>query len=446
MIANDNTPTQVVLADASSLRYDLLWIAVERVLASQQFVKSARLSAFLRYVGRRALDGNIDEITEQQIGLHVFKRPADFNAGEDNIVRSSARQLRQRLALYYQEDGKDDAIRIEVPRGGYVPVFVDCPREVLQILAPAESPPAIAIPDLQAESPVEPTRGLLQRRLLLLVAGITFLLGIATTILLQRWLNLQRQHHTVSHQLWSSLFVPGRNTLLVPGDAGLNMYNNLARTQVSVGDYITGAYLREPAAQTPAGYLWSPFAERRYTSIVDLNFTDRLREVPEFLADHYSVRFARDIHVSDFRNANVILTGAPTYNPWIELFDNNLNFHIIYDGATNKIRVVNRSPRAGEKSEYAWTADDPSHRGYAYIALVDNLQGVGKVLLIEGTTMAGVDAADAFLLNDKRMPDILKQATTTSELNNFELLLEASVIDGSSPDAKVIATRIYKNQ
>jgi hypothetical protein len=38
-------------------------------------------------------------------------------------VRVQARRLRARLARYYREEGRGDDILIELPKGGYAPVF-----------------------------------------------------------------------------------------------------------------------------------------------------------------------------------------------------------------------------------------------------------------------------------------------------------------------------------
>ncbi|QHN03624.1 hypothetical protein FTO74_09780 [Granulicella sp. WH15] len=424
---------------------DPQWIALQRTLTSRQFVRSVRLSSFLLYIGICAIEDRRDEITEQQIGLHVFKRPADYNPGEDGIVRTTARQLRQRLAVYYQEEGRSEPIQIEIPRGGYIPVFrtrVDTaasqePVSTPEIVKPEELSPTV-------DEPLSSERRGRRIPLQFVYPVLAFTLGILCTVLVRHVMSLYGYPKSASSSLWNVLFTANRSTLFVPGDAGLNMYNNLARTEVPVGDYIMGSYLREPAAQTPHGYDWSPFAERRYTTIVDLEFTSHLSNLPEFRSDRYSVRFARDLRLSDFRNLNLILTGAPTYNPWVEFFDRNLNFHIVYDGITNGMRVINRSPQQGERPEYAWSSTDPTHRGYAYVALVDNLHNDGKVLLVEGTTMAGVDAAATFLFIDPRMTSILKQATDgAGKVRSFEVLLGASVIDGGSPNAALIATRIY---
>jgi hypothetical protein len=102
---------------------DFRWQALQRILKTESFSKAPRLSSFLLYICERALLERTDEITEQQIGVHVFGRPANYNPGEDNIVRQTARQLRQRLALFYEEERRNETVHITIPRGGYIPVF-----------------------------------------------------------------------------------------------------------------------------------------------------------------------------------------------------------------------------------------------------------------------------------------------------------------------------------
>jgi hypothetical protein len=271
--------------------------------------------------------------------------------------------------------------------------------------------------------------------------------GVVLTLAAQRVVQHYQLHRSKIDPLWSALFVAGRPTILVPGDAGLNMYDNLARTQVELGNYISGDYLSTPEAQPPNGYGWASLASRRYVSFVDLDFADRLRQVEASNRAQYSIKFARDLHPQDLRNANVILVGAPTYNPWVEMFDSRLSFRLHYDGVHNTMSVLNRRPQTREPAEYSATGGGSDNHGYThgfgYIALTTNLEGNGRVLLIEGSTVAGVDAAVSFLLNEEKMGPILQQASQRDGLGNFEVLLGANFLKSSSPDSQLLATRFY---
>lgn len=96
----------------------------QRVVASRQFARSPLLSKFLLHIVAESIANRTSEITEHQIGVQVFDRPPSYRTTEDNIVRNYARQLRRRLADYFAEEGAAEPLHIDIPLGGYVPVFV----------------------------------------------------------------------------------------------------------------------------------------------------------------------------------------------------------------------------------------------------------------------------------------------------------------------------------
>ncbi len=102
---------------------DARWRLAKRVVASRHFARSPLLSKFLLFVVTETLEGRQQEITEHQIGVQVFGRPTSYRTVEDNIVRNYARQLRKRLAEHFADVGSREAMQIEIPVGGYVPVF-----------------------------------------------------------------------------------------------------------------------------------------------------------------------------------------------------------------------------------------------------------------------------------------------------------------------------------
>ncbi len=80
---------------------------------------------FLEFVVEETLAGRASQICEYAVATSAFDRDESFSPGLDPIVRNDARRLRQKLLEYYHrsERGRDDQIIIEVPKGGYVPVF-----------------------------------------------------------------------------------------------------------------------------------------------------------------------------------------------------------------------------------------------------------------------------------------------------------------------------------
>jgi hypothetical protein len=106
-----------------SLPDDPRWQLARRIAASRSFEKSSFLINFLLYVCEQELRGRGHELNEHQIGVKALGRPATYNPGDDNIVRNYARLLRKRLEEYFKTEGKDELLRVDIPRGHYVPVF-----------------------------------------------------------------------------------------------------------------------------------------------------------------------------------------------------------------------------------------------------------------------------------------------------------------------------------
>lgn len=94
---------------------------VQRVLDSRAFAKASRLAALFEYICRKSLYGALDELTEQQIGIHVFRRSPGYNSAEDTIVRGTARLLRQRIETYYDQEGAHNGFRVSIPNGATSP-------------------------------------------------------------------------------------------------------------------------------------------------------------------------------------------------------------------------------------------------------------------------------------------------------------------------------------
>jgi TolB-like protein/Tfp pilus assembly protein PilF len=95
---------------------------LERTLASAGFSHSERLASFLRFVVERHLAGRDEELKESVIALEVFGN-RDYDPKRDSIVRTEAGRVRARLAEYYLGEGSGDPVIIELPKGGYIPVF-----------------------------------------------------------------------------------------------------------------------------------------------------------------------------------------------------------------------------------------------------------------------------------------------------------------------------------
>ena len=436
--------------------------ALSRVLASQAFAKSARLSSFLRYVCTASLEGRATVLREQHIGIEVFGRPEHFNPAEDTIVRTTARLLRQRLAQYYEVEGRSDEIRIAIPLGAYVPVFVSSTR------APAADA-AIDRADIDEASPVnspneevdasvpdstrDPTFRSRLHASVLWLRKQNRLLGAATTLAavvglacVATWSSsfVSTSPHSSTAVFWATLFSADRDTLLVTADTGLVMYRLETGREVKLEDYIAkrlGADEESVGADNV-----TRFRQRRYTAMSSVMLAAELGKLATVAPQRFHVRFARDLLLGDLKRSNAIIVGVEQSNPWWGLFRNQLNFHIDWDRVSGKFLIRNDRPLAAEQASYEFSKDDPGKRGFASIAYTRSLGGDGHTLLIGGTTSAGTDAAIEFLLNPAYMEPLLKQARLPDgSVAGFEVLLQCVLQGDGNTDIQVLGLRTKRS-
>ena len=135
------------------------------------------MSRFLRFLAERHLEGHSNQLKESVIAVEVFGRKPDHDPVQDSIVRTEAGRLRGRLAEYYVGEGKDDAVVIELPKGGYTPAF-----------RLREPPTAPRLPEGLASSPAPPDKKT-GRSVWLVTAAVAVALVIAAI----RWAQVTEQ-------------------------------------------------------------------------------------------------------------------------------------------------------------------------------------------------------------------------------------------------------------
>jgi adenylate cyclase len=119
---------------------------LERILASPEFTVPERLQRFLQYIVNEALAGRADRIKAYTIGVEVFGRDESFDPQADTVVRIEAGRLRRRLEHYYLSAGQEDLVRIEIPKGAYVPLFAQ------HAAGPTDASARISVDDPAADS------------------------------------------------------------------------------------------------------------------------------------------------------------------------------------------------------------------------------------------------------------------------------------------------------
>ncbi len=424
-----------------ALGHQELWNLVERVCNSRQFHRSTRLRGLLRYLCRRAWDEGAEEIKEQEIGMALFERRANFDYSQDTLVRVQASQLRKRLERYFSEEGAAEPFLIEIPRGSYLPAVVR--RGASDSGEPGE-----------AEAGPDPPR---RQWLVITLAGLCVALSAACFWLWQRPAQQAADDRKV-HEFWNAFSANGRENYIVLADSAISAVQDALRHQIGLDDYVRRSYEAElDREQLPAESraLIRYLMARRYTSLADVFIVRQVAQARLLDPDKTTVVFARDHNVRAFQRSNNLLVGSQRAVPWVSLFDDKLDFHIYdrpsdfhlaQDAATSRKRVGNRRPKPGEPAVFETDTRRPEgSEGFSLIAYIPNLSRNGNTLILAGTEMSGTETAGMLLTTESWISALMnrlpRQANGT--IPHFEALLKTRQVENATRSFEIVAIHIH---
>lgn len=449
-----------------------------RIVASRGFARSPLLSRFLLHVVRETLHGRAARLSEYPIGVEVFARPRDYRTDEDNIVRNYARQLRRRLEAYFAGPGRDEPMVLEIPTGGYMPLFWE--RGGLEALSAASEPMAPGAEPADAEKHAAATksesiesgapsrnenkppdrRANAQGRTLLLGALALWTVAVAAlAVALTMSLTTRRAgagaeasaqvsasgETPASHKLWAQLFAPGSFTSVVPSDAGFNLMEDATGSSLAVASYMQGG------AQTMDLHglnqqMQSDLRTEEFTDFASAQIAAKVMRLPEYPAHGAALRFPRDLRLDDLRDGNAILIGSVLSNPWSTLVDGRLNFAIVAREGMQGASILNRAPQPGEARRYESHWHEASHDTWGIVALERNLSGTGWILLLEGLDVAGTQSAADFVMGSSGIAKVIEKARQPDgALQPFEILLHTTSLQSHAEGVEVVAMRLGDN-
>jgi hypothetical protein len=396
---------------------------VQRIAESSHFRKSPRLREFLFFIVERYMEGRAHELTEQDIGCRVFERPLGYKPSEDNIVRVSVRQLRSKLKDYFDAEGLEEEFTLEVPRGGYVPVF-----------KPVEH--------------VGTERGRTWPIRVAAAASVFALVALAVALWFwreNRTLKAAGAAPSVPTLVSELLLKSNQPVTIVLSDFALVLMQNLSGGRdVPLEDYAKRSYLAEPSdlKEQPILSLWRTLATRQITSVDNVTLVSRLLKAHPDHRDQVSIRHARSMDIRDFKTGSFIIQGGSISTPWAALFERQLNFRT--EKSKSGLVMRNVRPQPGEPAQYGPAVSGANGKtSYARLDFVPNLSGTGKILLVAGFDMAASEAAAEFVLSPASV-SLVQHALAQSDLSkigHFELVLETSALDGTGNGARIVAFR-----
>jgi len=433
-----SVPQSQIIEDLSS---DKRWLLVQRIVSSPPFQKSTRLRDLLQFITEQTIHGKAHELTEQHIGNALFHKPSDYRPLEDSSVRVHVRQLRLKLHEYFNEEGHNEPIILEIPKGSYAPVFRT----------------ALKAADLTAATPSTVVSAPWRRGTTLpwVLCGI---LALLCTVSLYRAVP-HRTAYPVSGTAplswpFSQVFDKQHQTIVVVADSNYGMARILAGQPISLDQYLRRDFLRGSADSRIAeadSRLREYVSSSSLTSFADVADVVSLLKMAGPLQSQVSVRYPRDLRMRDLDHNNYIFIGSAGSNPWVTLLQDKLNFRESETIVGESAKVfVNKNPLPGEQAQYEglhWTGS--VGEDYATISVLPNATHDGSVLAFQGLQQEGTEAAGRFLADEENRRQLMSAlgisgADSMSQNIWFEALIRSRTVSGAPNSTTLVAVRRFR--
>lgn len=439
------SPTSKTSLDVSS--EDIRW-TLSRVLESKYFVHAPKKQKFIQLICDYYLQGRATELNEYLIGCEVFEKGAGYNPSVDPVVRVGAHDVRKKLELYYQNEGAADAVRLTVPVGTYVPIFIKRTESVQpqQEEAPVAITDSISLPVASPQvSPSQSKRSSFTRllafvsatvhsgvedkvarslgRLLLVACLIIFILsGVIIWLLFQPRVSAQPAFAdevlSVSDQaaykaVWGTFLNNSNSTLLI-------LSNPIVYRPVNAADpeALTKQGIPLAAEQTnlienlsnsrlpllPNQVMKLVPAINMFTGLGEAIGAYRLRGLLQRLGENSTLKQSRIVGPGDLKDNNVILLGSVYANQWSRPLSIKENF--VY---SSRATIENVAPQPGEEREYKSSFDQRTGtllEDYALITVVPGVSGTNTVMSLSGIYSEGTQAAAEFVTDKEHISEL----------------------------------------
>jgi len=439
------------------------------------------LQRLLRYLGSAALDGGEGDLKEPLIGVEVFGREYGYDPKIDTIVRVQAHRLRVKLKQYYASEGAKDDIVIDIPRGGYAPIFqsrAELSNEPVQrtnqvgdqaaselgekesFADQVQKASAGADGGLSAQTslPVEPAvmaRGSIFRRqplVLLAMCLIGVAIGISVGLLMNRNGRTEAGNDLPKdvRSFWSSFLEGDTSPVLVYPDATflLDQTNDLFRFRQGAVDqrgtlvdpHLAKSFASNPEEVERAGPL---YYENGYTGAGELESVALIAPLVAQLGANLIVKPSSELTPDDLMHHSVILLGSSFQNSAVREHANRGDFQFISPEGNIEAwqgRILNSNVRAGEKPSYQTERDATGTllSDTAVVSVLPSIDGRHRLMLLAGLDTAGTKGAVMFVTSSRGIQDLIRSGvaplTKNGEfgrpLSTFQALIKVELQNG----------------
>ena len=408
---------------------------LHRILDSKLFANSPRKIRFLDFVTEQTLQGNGEKLNEYLIGVEVYQRGVDFNPQKDPIVRVQAYEIRRGLKKYYEDEGKANPIRMDLPSGHYVPIFArrgDSWRPAEPAAAPLATVPQSA-------------------RVPMMLAGV---FGIGCVVLAIA-LAMTWSHHASEAKaaalpeslawFWSPFLPPNAAPLItIPnhpllraahdGDSPQTLASGHEIAKSSLPEFRDTIHFHELKR-----FVFVP-SLTDFTSVGETLGVVDLCEMLSGVGQKCRVQQSRLVNLDEIKGVNAILLGGN--QAWSgRVFLNKEGFQ--FQGGV----IFNRNPQPGEQPVYKPEFDPVTNqlvRDYALVLMLPNETRDKRILLVYGIYTQGSQAAIEYLTNPERMSELRKGLIAASadhkSLPNYFQLLITTTVENEVPGRSSLVT------
>jgi hypothetical protein len=421
-----------------SIEHDENWLLVERIIASVSFRRAGRLKDLLRYLAEMSIRGQTSDLTEQHIGQAVFGKSANYSPVEDSSVRVHIRQLRLKLHEYFDSEGREEAVIVEIPKGSYALTFHSVPV----------IPPPL-VPEIHPMPEPPPERKFAQFRTI----APWVLTAVLALLLLFRWNRDRVLAGGPPPWPLSAVFANGHRSHIVLADATYGIRLLLSGKSASVENYIKRDFQQKANSGMEGendNYIGQYTANALLTSWADVAISTRFLKLMPNQLESISIQSARHLQLRDLDDGNYIFVGSPASNPWVLLFENRLNFCEVRSDEVNGApkSFGNKKPLPGERNAYqGLSRTGVDGEDFATIALLPADSGRGNILIIQGLQQEATEAAGLLLADEggrRKLKKALSIADEPLAPVYFEVLLRISAVAGSPDAISVVASRTMK--
>ncbi|HEY6467614.1 MAG TPA: hypothetical protein VIY69_16550 [Candidatus Acidoferrales bacterium] len=387
------------------------------IMASPLFRHSKRFPDFLRYTVEEALGGRFEQLKERTLGVEVFGRDPDYDTNSDPVVRMTAVAVRKRLAQYYQLPGHETELRIEFPRGSYVPEFKFAKEVVHEPAVESVSVTAIPVARKPGQWPY----------------WVAVLALSCAAIFLLAWKRHPAAHESSFDRFWAPIVSSSAPVLVCIPDL-----------TATIPAAARGSSTASPNPLASALGALPPSFRRNRVTFGDSFAASILTNVLGRADRSFRLRRANDANLQDLEEGPVVLIGGRSSNQWSQKLDNELRFGAIHEGSLHYVSdrqnpssqqwSVTRTP---DQTDSAMTTD------YAIISRVNDMTTGHPLLTTAGLFQYGTEAAAMCLSEPSCLASAEEMAPGDWQHKNIQIVIQTTIINDSAGEPRAVAAYIW---